>query len=80
MSKPFARVLAMFSLIAAAMGNSSALAAIGPYVSRGKGQGKFSGLRISHRQTTFKNLKVGGGDREVARRKRQIKSGMLRIA
>lgn len=39
MSKPFARAIAMFSLIAAAMGDSLKLAAIGQYKSRGHGRG-----------------------------------------
>jgi len=77
MSQPFARAIAMFALIANAGKNATALAAIAPYVSRGKGRDKFSGLAINHRQTTFKNVPVGGGKREVARRQRQIASGML---
>ena len=40
MSAPFARARAMMALIAAAMGNSAALAAIGPYRSRGHGRRK----------------------------------------
>lgn len=42
-NQPFARAIAMFNLIAAAMSgpnSQAALAGIGPYVSRGKGQGK----------------------------------------
>lgn len=39
MSQPFARARAMLALIAAAMGNSVKLAAIGPYKSRGHGRG-----------------------------------------
>lgn len=39
MSRPFARAIAMFALISAAMGDSMKLAAIGPYKSRGHGRG-----------------------------------------
>lgn len=85
MSQPFSRSIAIAAAVAHAMSlvgheRDFALAGIGDYESRGKGQGKFSGLAINTRQTTFKNLKVGGGNREVARRKRQIKSGMLQIS
>lgn len=39
MSKPFARAIALFALISAAMGDSLKLAAIGQYKSRGHGRG-----------------------------------------
>jgi len=42
-NQPFARAIAMFNLIQAAMsgpGAQAALAKIGPYVSHGKGRGK----------------------------------------
>jgi hypothetical protein len=42
MAKPFARAAAMFSLIAAAMGDQLKLAAIGPYKSRGHGRGSWA--------------------------------------
>jgi len=84
MSKPFARSLTMAAAVAHAMSligpaRDFALAGIGEYQSRGKGKGKFSGLAVNSRQTTFKNLKVGGGNREVARRQRQIAIGMLQV-
>ena len=84
MSKPFARSLTMAAEVAHAMSLTGlardfALAGIGEYQSRGKGKGKFSGLAVNSRHTTFKNLKVGGGNREVARRQRQIAIGMLQV-
>jgi len=78
-SRPFARSIALFAAIQA-MGLNDAIATYGQDVSRGKGKDKFSGLATNHRQTTLKNVPVGGGKREVARRQRQIASGMLKIA
>jgi hypothetical protein len=52
MSQPFARAAAMFTLIAAAMGNQMKLASIGPYKSRGHGKGLpgrvYRGSRSKH--------------------------------
>jgi hypothetical protein len=67
-SKPFARAIAMFALISAAMGDSLKLAAIGPYKSRGHGRGKpgrsygnKSGRYMPHqgKQETYRR-KMGG--------------------
>jgi hypothetical protein len=45
MAQAFARSKTLFALIAAAMGNVAALAALPEYVSRGKGRGTHSGKK-----------------------------------
>jgi len=84
MSKAFSRSLAIAAAVAHAIsliGNARdfALANIPEYKSRGKGMDKFSGLATNHRQTTF-DVSVGGGKREVARRKSQIERGILQVS
>ena len=69
MSKPFSRVIAMFALIRAAMGDSRKLAAIGPYKSRGHGRNKPFVAQVALtckrvRGTTY----TMNGARECARR------------
>ena len=57
MAQAFSRSIAMMDLIAAAMGNSAALANIGPYKSRGHGEG------LSHNKyakSSFKQNKRRG--------------------
>lgn len=54
MAQPFARAIAMFALIQAAMGNAEALAKIGPYYSRGHGR--------TPRRMTRTNFHYSGGN------------------
>ena len=78
MALAFSRAKALFGLIAAAMGNASALAALPEYVSRGKGRGAHSGKKwgphSSSRNMHVVNgkwVQIENGAREVARRLRQ---------
>jgi len=67
MSKPFARAIAMFSLIAAAAGDSLKLAGIGPYRSRGHGRGSWS----ANNHKSHSKYMPHQGNQECARRLRQ---------
>lgn len=67
MAQPFARAIAMFALIQAAMGNAEALAKIGPYRSRGKGRGAPS-RRYGNKPGKYMPHQ---GKQECARRLRQ---------
>lgn len=67
MSKPFARAIAMFALVSAAMGDSLKLAAIGPYKSRGHGRGSWSANNHKSRSKYMPHQ----GKQECARRLRQ---------
>ena len=80
MIQPFARSLAMSSVIAVLRQSiwgsdlNQAIAALGPYKSRGKGRGKYSGKKPGNRTgRTY----TSNGVRECARRVRQIEKGML---
>jgi len=53
----FGRAIAMFALVAAAMGDSMKLAAIGPYKSRGHGEGCRGN---KHAKSNFKQNKRRG--------------------
>jgi len=76
MTQPFGRSLAIAAMVAQAMSavptlREFLLCQLPEYKSRGHGRGKFSGLAINARQTTF-NPPVGGGTQEVARRQKQL--------
>lgn len=68
MSKPFARAIMMMASIAAAMSHASvveqraAMDKIGPYVSRGKGQGggnrSAAGAGMAHHRAAMKTRRV----------------------
>lgn len=81
MSKPFARFHALTALAAAMMSSGvagskeQALTKLGNYKSRGHGKGKVS--KVYKRPTKF-TVPHGGGKQEVARRQRQLASGMIR--
>ena len=67
-SNPFARATAMLQLVLAAMGNPAKLAAIGTYVSRGKGRGS-PPRRYGNKPGKYMPHQ---GKRECARRVRQM--------
>lgn len=75
MSKPFARAIAMMSLIATAMQSASpqlAMSQIGDYRSRGHGRGRYSGIKYGP-SPSGKYLPHQGA-RECARRVRQMEA------
>ena len=78
-NQPFHRVMAFMAALSAAMAKpwitqQLALAEVGPYVSRGKGQGKHSGKKPGNKSgRTY----AANGKRECARRVRQMASGQL---
>lgn len=73
----------MFALISAAAGNAEKMSAIPGYRSRGKGMGKHTGKKwgtTSHRNVDQRTgRQKENGEREVARRLRQIDTGILRL-
>lgn len=76
MSKPFARAIAMMSLIATAMQSASpqlAMSQIGDYRSRGHGRGKYSGIKWGP-VPSGKYARSFNGARECARRRRQMEA------
>lgn len=81
MSKPFARFHALMAMAVALMSSGiagskeQALTKLGNYKSRGHGKGKLP--KSWHGPTKFV-VPHGGGKQEVARRQRQLASGMLR--
>lgn len=83
-SQPFARAIALFALISAAAGDTLKLASIPEYRSHGKGVGKHSGKKWGSPSSRTIDPHTGrqkeNGEREVARRRRQIASGMLRVS
>jgi len=72
-SLPFARAKHMFSLVAAALAlpnvatQQSVLAGIGPYISRGKGQGLPGNRRSRHRVAMDKRAALKARNRRRAR-------------
>lgn len=84
-SASFARARAMFAAISAilaqglgAFERQQALQALGPYQSRGKGCGKaFDRQRHGNRTSKTYGMNVA---REVARRRRQIAAGTLKVS
>lgn len=72
-SLPFARAKSAFSLVAAAMALPSAaaqriaLAGIGPYTSRGKGEGLVGNKRSHHRVAMDKRAALKARNRRRAR-------------
>lgn len=82
--KPFARALAMMSMIASitsALSGAAAKAAIaglGSYTSRGHGRQKHSGRKV-HSAPSGKYTGVTNGRREMARRDRQMRTGILNM-
>lgn len=87
-AKPFARVLAFISALREAT-SLNAVQALGEYQSRGKGLGKHSGKKWgsgpSYRCDMVRHAnglwyQKENGDREVARRQRQITRGILQVS
>lgn len=80
MSNPFARSLAMSQAIAVLMTKFSgfdlnqAIAALGPYKSRGKGRGKYSG---KGRPNPAGKYMPHQGKREMERRALQLAAGRI---
>jgi len=89
-STAFARAIALFAMIKEAASNPMLLANLPEYVSRGKGKGKHTGKKWSLSSgANMTHVKVRGklmwiqkenGDREVARRLRQINAGKLQVS
>lgn len=90
-STAFARAIALFAMIKEAGSNPMLLANLPAYVSRGKGKGKHTGKKWSLSSnanlikvaTTWRGvrwLQKENGDREVARRLRQISAGKLQVS
>lgn len=89
-STAFARAIALFAMIKEAASNPVLLANLPAYVSRGKGKGKHTGKKWS--LSSGANMVVvnvrgrdrwiqkENGDREVARRLRQINAGKLQAS
>lgn len=73
-SRVRAFIAAVSALIAKGESMQTALAAIGPYTSRGKGLGKYSGKKRGNRSG---RVYAANGQRECARRVRQLASGQL---
>lgn len=76
---PFARAIAMMNLIAS-MGLDVALKQMGPYVSRGHGQNKQTGIGYGNHQKNWKAELKGqtNGKREMVRR-RQLEAGIIHL-
>lgn len=70
-NNPFARAMAMLQAVLAAGGDMGKLAALGPYVSRGKGRGSPS-RRYGNKPGKYMPHQ---GKRECARRVRQMQAG-----
>lgn len=89
-SNAFARAIALFVMIKEAASDPMLLANLPTYVSRGKGKGKHTGKKWSLSSgANMVMVKVRGrdrwiqkenGDREVARRLRQINAGKLQVS
>lgn len=84
--QPFRRVTAFVAaitaLISSGMSMNAALSQKGPYTSRGKGLGKHSGKGRGNWSTLFDCNRSGSdldhnGERECARRMRQMAKGQL---
>ena len=78
-NQPFHRAMAFMAALSAAMAKPGitqqlALAEVGPYVSRGKGQGKHSGKKPGNKSgRTY----AANGKKECARRLRQMANNQL---
>lgn len=78
-TQAFSRVMAFMAALSAAMARPGmtqqlAIAEVGPYVSRGKGQGKHSGKKPGNRTgRTY----APNGKKECARRQRQMANNQL---
>lgn len=83
-TNPFARARTMMSIISSITASLSgsamnaALADIGSYTSRGHGRQKHSGRKV-HSAPSGKYTGVTNGRREMARRDRQMRTGILNI-
>lgn len=77
---PFSRARAMMALIAS-YGVGAALAQMGEYISRGHGQNKPSGKGMGNSGTNWLRKTHGepNGERELARRVRQLKAGIIHL-
>ena len=75
---PFLRanlfIAAVSALLTKGVGMQAAISAVGPYRSRGHGQGKYSGKKRGNRSG---RVYAANGKRECARRVRQLASGQL---
>lgn len=89
-STALGRAIALFAMIKEAASDPMLLANLPGYVSRGKGKGKHTGKKWSLSSgANMTHVKVRGkpmwvqkenGDREVARRLRQINAGKLQVS
>lgn len=78
-TQAFSRVMAFMAALSAAMATPGmtqqlALAEVGPYVSRGKGQGKRSGKKPGNHTG---RIYAANGKKECARRQRQMANSQL---
>ena len=84
-SQPFKRALLMAQAISAILQNFRGhevqfmLNQLGPYESRGKGRGVYSG-RKKTATSSGKYARVFNGARECARRMRQIERGIIAVS